>query len=121
MSEKGVELRSTDSPFGSAQGRVGAASPTWDFRSIDTNALRGWWRRSLVGVPSASSGQALRLRICFRFAKADAPLRMTTLVRLSVYRSYIIWQYEYEGAGSCCFRAGEDSAAEDFYRGVVGE
>jgi hypothetical protein len=34
MSEKGVELRSTDSPFGSAQGRVGAASPTWDFRSI---------------------------------------------------------------------------------------
>lgn len=61
----------------------------------------------------------LRLRSCLRFAKAVAPLRMTGWT--SVDRPYIVWQNEHECAVSRRSGAGEDSAAEDFYRGVVGE
>jgi hypothetical protein len=50
--------------------------------------------------------------------------RTLVLIGLSrglVHRSYVIRQHEDEGAGACCCGAGEDSAAEDFYWGVVGE
>jgi hypothetical protein len=55
---------------------------------------------------------------------ADAPLRMTTLLAFDygflVHRPHIIRQYQDERAVSRG-RASEDSATEDFYRGVVGE
>src|ERR1700723_2187135 len=51
---------------------VKAAVPTWHFRSSDyTNSLRGRWWRTLVRGPSTPH--------LLRFAKADAPLRMTIL------------------------------------------
>lgn len=81
------------------------------------NSLRGpWWRTVVMGPFGklrAGSSTPHVLSLCESTCSAQDDK--------SVYGSYVVWKDEYEFADSSCCGAGEDSAAEDFYGGVVGE
>jgi hypothetical protein len=100
-------------PFGFAQGRLGVARPTWAFSERRC--------KRLAGLAAVLAGRDPSTPHVLSLCESTCSAQDDNFGRFSVHCSYIIWKNEHEGAVSFCCGAGEDSAAEDFYWGVVGK